>query len=434
MYIYKSAQKEHPSMNLPLASKSANNYVHDLPTSTRTSHKTCHVPSSSLPTTLILLLTLLLSLTPTTASAHPAVIQDSLADRLPDSPASFRSEFAELAADGIILTDPRPSVRPSAWDVAAISAELLKRDHVELDKRQSASSSVTSSRSLTTSISPSRTSSSTSSTSSTTSASKTQETAALPSPFDDNVGANFTAGSCPDFLNSFLNAPEFKACLPFSLLLEVHLLRPLPSRPQRPANNPQSSQSFFETTKSPYLTTALLDHTCASNVTACTPYLSTLAATLTQPTACGADFAARNPTVMLARNGLIAYAPLYSSSCLKAPSGSYCFADAVTNTTSPTDSYVYYLGLGEELPAGSQMTCSACLRNTMAVLGAAAANRSQPVAAVYEGGARVVNSFCGPAWVNASIPAALSGAAREGGGMAGVLAAGVGIVAVLVLL
>lgn len=80
------------------------------------------------------------------------------------------------------------------------------------------------------------------------------------------------------------------------------------------------------------------------------------------------------------------------------------------------------------------MTCSACLQNTMAVLGAAAANRSQPVAGVYEGAARVVNSFCGPAWVNASLPAALSGGTRRGGGVASVLAVVGGVVVGMVLL
>ncbi len=42
----------------------------------------------------------------------------------------------------------------------------------------------------------------------------------LPSPFDTNLGNNFTS-SCQEFFKSVLNNGTFKACLPFSLLLQV---------------------------------------------------------------------------------------------------------------------------------------------------------------------------------------------------------------------
>lgn len=137
--------------------------------------------------------------------------------------------------------------------------------------------------------------------------------------------------------------------------------------------------------------------------------MQTLANNLTTTDNCGADYAAENPTVVAAHTGLIAYKPLYTASCLKNPStSSYCFADAVTNASSPTDSYVYYLALNTSLPGGSQPTCNSCLQNTMAVFDAAAANRSQPVASTYVAAAQQINVNCGPGFVNASIPAALS--------------------------
>jgi hypothetical protein len=175
---------------------------------------------------------------------------------------------------------------------------------------------------------------------------------------------------------------------------------------------PQSSQSFFQAEKSLVRVTQTLDYTCSANVTACDALMSALAANLTTPANCGSDFTAQNPTVLQAHTGLIAYKPLYQASCIKNPqTSSYCFADAVTNASSPTDSYVYYLALNVSLPGGSQPTCNTCLQNTMAVFDAAAANRSQPVASTYVAAAQQINVQCGPAFVNASIPAAVSLAA-----------------------
>lgn len=147
--------------------------------------------------------------------------------------------------------------------------------------------------------------------------------------------------------------------------------------------------------------------------------MQSLANNLTTTANCGADYTAQNPTVLAAHTGLIAYKPLYTASCLKNPqTSSYCFADAVTNASSPTDSYVYYLALNTSLPGGSQPTCNACLQSTMAVFDTASANRSQPVASTYVDAAKQINVNCGPGFVNASLPAAVSGASRGPAGFA----------------
>lgn len=44
----------------------------------------------------------------------------------------------------------------------------------------------------------------------------------------------------------------------------------------------------------------------------------------------------------------------------------------------------------------------------MAVFDAAAANRSQPVASTYAAAAQQINVNCGPGFVNATLPAAIS--------------------------
>jgi hypothetical protein len=137
-----------------------------------------------------------------------------------------------------------------------------------------------------------------------------------------------------------------------------------------------------------------------------------IANNLTSSSNCGADYSAQNPIVLEAYTGLIAYKPIYQASCLKnSATSAYCYADAITNASSPTDAYIYALPLNQSLPGGSQPTCNSCLQNTMAVFDAAAANRSQPIAWTYIGAAQQVNSQCGPNFVNASIPAPVSSAA-----------------------
>ena len=141
---------------------------------------------------------------------------------------------------------------------------------------------------------------------------------------------------------------------------------------------------------------------------------------------CGADLEAENPTVMQAYNGLASYQPMYHVGCLQDRStGSYCFADAVTNASSPTSSYVYYLAVGVSLPSMTNPTCSECLHDTMALFGAAASNKSQPIAAVYADAAKMIDSNCGKDFVNMTISTSSS---SSGSGSASRSAASTGLV------
>lgn len=127
----------------------------------------------------------------------------------------------------------------------------------------------------------------------------------------------------------------------------------------------------------------------------------------------------------MALNGLLAYPSLRTATCLKSSTGSYCFVDAITNSTSDEDAYVYYMGVGHELPTTTEMTCNQCLKDVVGVFGAAAANRTLPIADVYAQGAAVVNSVCGAGWVNETLPAAFTGGAVGGrfGGVVGIVVA-----------
>jgi len=175
----------------------------------------------------------------------------------------------------------------------------------------------------------------------------------------------------------------------------------------------QNSNSFFQAEKSIVTITEVLDSSCAVNATACSNLMSSLASNLTTSANCQADYQNQNPTVVAARLGLLAYLPTYQATCLKDNSTSaYCFAEAITNASSPTDSYIYYLPLNTSLPGGSQPTCDKCLQNTMAIFESSASDKSSALASTYVGAAQQVNVQCGPSFVNTTIPAASTSAAN----------------------
>ncbi|KAK7526673.1 uncharacterized protein IWZ02DRAFT_468020 [Phyllosticta citriasiana] len=206
----------------------------------------------------------------------------------------------------------------------------------------------------------------------------------LPQPFDTSIGSNFTAASCPAFINSFLGNSTFTGCVPLSLLL-------------------QTSSSFFDDTRSLVRTTQVLDVACNVNYQQCTILMNHFASELTRDTNCGADFKAENPTVRQAYNGLVAYAPLYQAGCLKDSAGSYCFANAITNSSNPTDSYPYYLPIAITMPGGSRLTCNSCLRDAMHAFWSYTGNKTQPISNTYAAAASQVNIQCGPHFVNESV-------------------------------
>ncbi|KAH7360327.1 hypothetical protein BKA65DRAFT_390686 [Rhexocercosporidium sp. MPI-PUGE-AT-0058] len=313
------------------------------------------------------------------------------------------STFARLARSGTILVDQSPPPKPNTHE-HDLDHELdldLRLGADDLKKRaetSSGSSSTSPSSSASSTISTSTRKSSSSSTLAPTSTSSgivaAETTAAqpLPTPFDMGFNNNITS-NCASFMSNMLSNNTFKQCLPFSLLL-------------------QNSNSFFQASKSLVRITQTLDFSCAADVTLCTSVLSSFASNITAPSACASDLSSENPLVQQALLGLKAYKPLYSASCLRNPATSaYCFADAITNASNPTDSYIYFLPLNTSLVGGSQPTCDACLQNTMAVFEAASADRTQALASTYVGAASQVNVNCGPQFVNASLAEAVNSAA-----------------------
>ena len=154
--------------------------------------------------------------------------------------------------------------------------------------------------------------------------------------------------------------------------------------------------------------TQVLDASCAANVTTCTSYMNELATNLTSSAYCATDYGMGNSVVVQAYLAAVAYQSLYSATCLKdVDTAQYCFANAITNLTTPDNAYFYFLPLNQSLPQGAMPSCNTCLRQTMNIFQNAAANRKQPIALTYVSAAQQVDAVCGPNFANQTLPMAL---------------------------
>ncbi|KAI1001078.1 hypothetical protein K3495_g7121 [Podosphaera aphanis] len=226
----------------------------------------------------------------------------------------------------------------------------------------------------------------------------------MPRAFDVGFNNNLTS-ACHNFMDMMLESETFKDCLPVSMLL-------------------QNSNSFFQASKNPNRITSLLDKSCNAPITTCTNVLNSFASNLTSPSACGTDFNHQNPQISSAVLGLQSYRTLFTATCLHSspddivnnatssisnpsiphnPDTSYCFANAITNVSNPTNSYIYYLPLNISLVDSAVPTCNTCLRSTMSVFQQATANPSNVLTRNYVKAAKQINVVCGPKFVNDSI-------------------------------
>ncbi|KAI1429370.1 hypothetical protein F5Y12DRAFT_727931 [Xylaria sp. FL1777] len=218
----------------------------------------------------------------------------------------------------------------------------------------------------------------------------------LPSPFDGALAANFSGDDvCPTFINDFLSNATFKACYPISLLL-------------------QGSQSFFEAEKSFFSITQVLDAACAADVDMCTDYFNTLASSLISDDNCGQEYDRENALVVQAYQGMKTYNTVYKATCLPnedSKSREYCFANAITNNTTPSNAYLYYLPFNSTLPANAAPSCGSCTQQTMGIYQDATSNRKADISNTYIGAAEQINLECGTNFVNTTLAAAVQSGA-----------------------
>ncbi|KAE8320477.1 hypothetical protein BDV39DRAFT_187818 [Aspergillus sergii] len=212
-----------------------------------------------------------------------------------------------------------------------------------------------------------------------------------PTPFDTNLSTNFTSDSCPKFFKNFLSDTKFTNCYAISMLL-------------------RDSSSFFQTLKSAPATSHLLDLSCAADVDQCSSLMTDLASRITKSDACGKDYELGNPVVTDAYTDMIIYEPMYRASCLKNPStGDYCFVDAATNSSNPSDYDVYFIPYGSAITNAPYPTCNKCVQASMDIFGEWAQKSGQPLAHSYLPSARSINSKCGVSFANANITVAGDG-------------------------
>ena len=135
--------------------------------------------------------------------------------------------------------------------------------------------------------------------------------------------------------------------------------------------------------------------------------------TLKSQGGCGSDFQAQNPHVMQAYQGFLAYESVYNATCRKSTEKDrYCFTNAVTNSSSPTSSYVYYLPLGISLPSGTMPACNNCLENTVNDYSTAAGNGTLPLSSVYASAVEQIDNACGSRFITAAVPKVTNVAGR----------------------
>ncbi|KAI2715208.1 hypothetical protein CBS147332_4862 [Penicillium roqueforti] len=199
----------------------------------------------------------------------------------------------------------------------------------------------------------------------------------MPKPFD-TLSYNFAnATTCIDFFAKWRANTTISNCNAISLLIE-------------------NSNGFFHTLNSASATSRILDTSCSANVSKCASIMTALAADLLKPANCGDDYDNGNSVVKGTYRDLVAYEPIYRTTCLTNPSTqNYCFVDAVSNSTNPDDYNVYLMPLGTPLTVGDVPTCNKCLKTTMDVFSRWARRDGQSLDSTYLPSAKIINAHCG---------------------------------------
>jgi hypothetical protein len=191
-----------------------------------------------------------------------------------------------------------------------------------------------------------------------------------------------SSSGCFSFFQSYIHDKGFQDCFPISTVLIT-------------------SAGFFNVMSSFVRLTRMLDSACSVSRSDCSSKLAVLAEELAKDENCGADLRNRHTLVVNALNGFISYPHVRDVTCLKNPvTENYCFADAITNTTNPSDSNLYFLPVGISYPGGTRPTCNQCLQASMEIFSKVAEDVEQPLSLLYNSAADQINIGCGPGFVS----------------------------------
>ena len=97
----------------------------------------------------------------------------------------------------------------------------------------------------------------------------------------------------------------------------------------------QTSSDLFDASKAFVRITQTLEATCSANLPTCLATTERLAVELIAAQNCGVDYSNKNPQVLQAFNGLLAYEPVYRATCLRDDGGSYCTPSSTSQHSAP---------------------------------------------------------------------------------------------------
>ncbi|KAH9922890.1 hypothetical protein B0H21DRAFT_701385 [Amylocystis lapponica] len=201
----------------------------------------------------------------------------------------------------------------------------------------------------------------------------------FPQPWDTSLGQTFSTETCELFFQSMTNDINFRACRPFSLLL-------------------QSSSNFIQAQNNlTYLNTVVWG-TCNTDISAaqCNDNMASFADTLQDQ--CETDLNAGNAQVLHALIGLQAYTLMRNAACMRnATTDAYCYVTAAQSTQT-ADLYIFSLPLGSPLPSSAHSSCSGCSQNLMDMYPPEIANLTS-LQQTYADAAQLMNSDCGAGYV-----------------------------------
>ncbi|KAJ7689480.1 hypothetical protein B0H17DRAFT_937412 [Mycena rosella] len=206
----------------------------------------------------------------------------------------------------------------------------------------------------------------------------------FPQPFDSDLSQNFSSVSCFNFFANMTNTVAFRACRPFSFLL-------------------QSSADFIEAQDNLTTLNNIVWGTCNTSFTEddCSTNMAWFSSNL--ESSCASDLKDGNSMAVGTQIALNAFDVMRSAGCLVDPTtNTYCYLDAVRNS-NPSDTYFYSLPLGVSMPNNTIASCSACTKSLMTLYYGALDNSSQSAGlkalkSTYNGAAKIAAADCGTAY------------------------------------
>lgn len=369
-----------------------------------------------------------------TVGAMVCLATTALAARINTRPTSDADQAASPGNRLLIDTTPQQPAEPSSSIVITdFSRELGVIKHHPLMARQAAGGGAQPTKdaagdnshasSTKSSEAPTKTDSSSSSSTRTgvfASASASDQPFKNPEPFDGTrlILPEDTTDSCARFMNKLASDPVVRKCSPISLLDKVSFCTMHDPVAETLLTSTQTSTDFFQAKRSLPNLARILDTACHADVNTCDNYFGKLLSNMTADANCSQDLhkAKLNDqnAVLSAYLGLKGYRPMYAATCLIDPDKEqYCYALAVAGgggASSNTDLFLYPMVYGTKPQLSPAPTCGWCTKSVMAIFHDASSHRSQEVSKVYEGAASAINTVCGNAFVNGSLPAAVSAA------------------------